>query len=447
MKRLTPEAVDVVAEAVRCRTGLVFQPSRRADFAGALAHAMGRAGVRDAVQYLERLQDQPALLDDLIAEITVGETYFFRDPRQLEVVRELAIERFPPERNLRLWSAGCASGEEPYTLAMILREAGRTNATVTGTDLSRSALTRARQARYTRWSLRGVPEERLRAFFQMDGNQARPTRTIREAVEFRYLNLAEDTYPSLAAGIWHMDVILCRNVLIYLDSATVARVAKRLLDSLSPDGWLFLGGADPMLGNLVSCEVVTTDSGLAYRRKESPKVRPLPRRIEPVVPPAATVTLAAAVPVEPVPEAPRVEEPAVAGPTQVIAEIRNLANSGSIEQAMRLSDQALERFRTSAELFYLQSVLLAEAGQYPAAAEAARRALYLDRDLAVAHLALGRSLAHSGDVHGSRVALQNAARLLGALPPDAIVPAADGELAGRLATMARMQLRLTEGAA
>src|SRR5262245_20425140 len=117
LRSLTPEAVHTAAEEIRRLTGLVFQPSRQADFAGALGHAMKRARERDTDRYLERVRQDATLQDELIAEITVGETYFFRDANQLRIVRELALESFPRDRPLRLWSAGCATGEEPYTLA------------------------------------------------------------------------------------------------------------------------------------------------------------------------------------------------------------------------------------------------------------------------------------------------------------------------------------------
>jgi chemotaxis protein methyltransferase CheR len=445
LRTLPPEAVDAAADEVRRLTGLTFQPSRRADFAGALAHAMRRAGERSTESYLERVRQDSALQDDLIAEITVGETYFFRDPNQLRVVRELALERYPRDRHLRIWSAGCASGEEPYTLAMMVRDAGHLGSTIVGTDLSRVALSRAQRAQYTHWSLRGVPEETIRGHFELDGKLARPIEPIREAVEFRYLNLAEDTYPSLTTGIWHMDIILCRNVLIYLDEGTVARVAARLLDSLSPDGWLFLGGADPLLGNLVSCEVVTTPAGLAYRRKGARASLPAPlRAVTPL--PASDASEPVVVPLPP----PASAAPSPQAPSRKaewLQQVRSHANRGEIELAARLCDRALERTRDSAELHYLHAVLLAEAGHHEAAAQAARRALYIDRELAVAHLALGNSLARLGDLRGARMALGNAHRLLHALPPEEIVPASDGEIAGRLAAMTRVQLRLAEGAA
>jgi chemotaxis protein methyltransferase CheR len=444
LRALPPEAVDSAAAEIRRLTGLVFQPSRQADFAGALGHAMKRAGERDPAKYLDRVRQDATLQDDLIAEITVGETYFFRDPSQLRIVRELALDSFPRGRNLRLWSAGCATGEEPYTLAMLVRESGHQHASILGTDLSRVALTRARKAQYTRWSLRGVSDTNAK-YFEAGDKQAQPIESIRNAVEFRYLNLAEDTYPSFTTGIWHMDVILCRNVLIYLDEATVARVATRLLDSLSPDGWLFLGGADPLIGNLVPCEVITTPAGLAYRRKGAERPAFIPEQGQT---PVSTIPVEEPEPVFVPPAEPAPIEVAAASPAMAwLAKIRAHANRGEIELATRVCERALDRLRDSAELHYLHSVLLAEAGNHEVAAQAARRALYIDRDLAVAQLALGTALARLGDARGARVALRNAQRLLDALPSDAVVPGSDGETAGRLAEMTRVQLRLMEGAA
>lgn len=441
LRDLSPDAVDLAADEIRRLTGLVFQPSRRSDFAGALGHAMKRAGEHDAERYLARVRQDSALQDELIAEITVGETYFFRDPNQLRIVRELALDRFPRDRHLRLWSAGCATGEEPYTLAMLVKDAGFHSSTILGTDLSRAALTRAQRAQYTRWSLRGVSENSAR-FFEPGDKQTRPIESVRKAVEFRYLNLAEDNYPSFTTGVWHMDIILCRNVLIYLDEATVARVAARLLEALSPDGWLFLGGADPLIGNLVACDVVTTPAGLAYRRKGAE---------QPIITDTqAAVSFAAveqAVAIETVVATVPADTPAGANDTGWLEQIRSHANGGEIELATRLCERALERLRGSAELHYLHSVLLAEQGHFEAAAAAARRALYMERDLVVAHLALGNSLTRLGELRGARLALRNAQRLLDALPADALVPASDGEVAGRLAEMTRVQLRLTEGAA
>src|SRR5690606_69023 len=135
-----------------------------------------------------------------------------------------------------------------------------------------------RRARYGRWSLRSLADPVIRRYFTQRGAHYFLRPDIRAMVDFGYLNLADGDYPGSAFDIRDMDLVLCRNVLIYLDRATVAEVAKRMLASLSEDGWLFLGASDPPLVDLVPCEVVVTGAGLAYRR---PRVDSAPGRRRP----------------------------------------------------------------------------------------------------------------------------------------------------------------------
>ncbi|MGH7614354.1 MAG: CheR family methyltransferase [Gemmatimonadales bacterium] len=481
--------VVAAGEFVRQRTGLVFREARGSDFEAGLDRAMRRTRLTEPEVYLAHLDAQPALLDDLVGEVTVGETYFFREPRQFAVIRDEVLPDLVSRRwrdyPLRIWSAGCATGEEAYTLAIVLHEQGLAAVHVVATDLARTALSQARRAAYTRWSLRGVPNHVVRSYFEQAGDRFALAPAIRDTVDFRYLNLAEDTYPSLSTGIWGMDLILCRNVLIYFDEETVARVARRLIDSLSDDGWLLLGASDPPFGDLVPCDVVVTDAGLAYRRSghgarppatpvaTTPFVLPpLPEAAALEQPPHLLVPVAthAPVPVAPEQEAPadlaaaarsyaerdyeRAAEQASrlvqrngSGPAPWVVLVRALANRGELEAAGRACAAAFDRHRTSAELAYLHAVLLAEAGRHADAVAAARRSLYLDRGLVVAHLALGGALARLGDTEGARRSAQNARRLLAGMPPDAIVPASDGEPASRLAAMAQVQLQLLKEAA
>jgi chemotaxis protein methyltransferase CheR len=479
--------VALAADLVRRRTGLVFPEPRRPAFEAALVTGMHRAGLADLNQYLAHMDTLPRLLDDLVAEITIGETYFFREPGQFDVIRRsllpdlLARKR---EQGLRAWSAGCATGEEPYTLAIVLLAAGAEQGVrIVATDISRPALSAARRGLYSRWSLRGAPERELEDYFRPVGTRFELVPAVREAVDFQYLNLAEDTYPSLSTGIWGMDLILCRNVLIYFDAATVARVARGLIDSLSDDGWLLLGASDPQLGDLVPCDVVITDAGLAYRRPgrrgvglraESPDAAAfatwpgseIPAWQLPVETPAVPSPTPAPVPVGGEGDAMAAGLPAalrfyrerdygraaeVAAacvrddgnePGLWIVLVRALANRGALEEAGRMCIAALDRYPSSAELMYLHAVVLGEAGRLADAAAAARRALYLDRNLVVAHLALGVALTRLGDLPAARRSFANAARLLDDLPPDAVVPACDGEPAGRLAEISRAHLQL-----
>ncbi len=482
----TPQ-IERIAELVCQRTGLVFPATRRDSVEGAVRAEMARLGLADLARYRDVLATESAALDALVATLTIGETYFFRDSSQLAVIRSDVLPELVRRRHegrvARVWSAACASGEEAYTLAIMLREQPLLHdSRVVGTEISRERLAVARAARYGRWSLRGLDPAVIDRYFARRGDRFQLDAKVRASVEFRYLNLAEDTYPASSTGIWGMDLILCRNVLIYFDRATVKHVAARLVSSLADDGWLFLGASDPPIGDLVPCEVVMTGAGLAYRK---PNVRPHRRDGWRVEQAADTVVLpvSPAIAPEPVVVARKVAEPPVVAPPAApsagdeverrylardfdevvslarraredgrsdaslwIMLVRALANLGRLAEAGTECASALDLHRGNAELLYLHAMLLAEAQRSGDAVAAVRRALYLDRGMTVAHLALATLLARAGDCPGALRSFRTVERQLSALEPGAPVPASDGEPARRLLEIAKAQRALLCGA-
>ncbi len=474
-----PDLVDAALDLVRHRAGLTFTGPRRPAFESALLGCMRRSGAGDLESYLRMLPASPALFDDLAAEITVGETYFLRDPGQWHLLRSRLLPDLLARhgRPLRIWSAGCASGEEAYSAALVLHQLGAAGrAQIVGTDISRPALARARRAEYSDWALRNVPEDVVRLYFRRSGRRYDLVPWVRGQVGFRYLNLAEDAPGASDAGMGQMDLILCRNVLIYFDEKTVVRVVKRLLESLSEGGSLMLGASDPLLVGLLPCAAEVTEAGLLYRQSadRTRLVTPEPRRCQPAEParlpdvPAALPPVAAAVPPVTVTcrdgdvrvEARRRYEAKDYAAAAELAEamirggardaeveillVRSLANRGDLVRAELACAAALDVHRDCAELAFLHAVLLTRAGRHAEAIGALRRALYLDRRLVVAHLALGDALARSGDTAGAARAFRAAARLLAGMPTHEPVPASDGEPAARLAAAARSQLRLLD---
>jgi chemotaxis protein methyltransferase CheR len=464
-------AYEQLAAILRQRAGLVFQSLRRPTVETAANTVMRRVGIHAPESFVTLLSQPGAVFDDLMAEVTIGETYFFREAAHFALLRDRILPefraRFGNERRFRAWSAGASTGEEAYSIAITLREQG-VSADILATDISRARLAAARRAIYRRWSFRGVPQETIDRYFKATGDVYSLRAEIRRDVELRYLNLAADCYPSMANGVWGMDVIFCRNVLIYFDRDTIARVAEGLFESLADDGWILPGATDPPLSEFVKCEVVQTGAGLVYRRWRGERRRtsgetayrsplvprgettpsvypPLPAAPEPVRredPPLASRPL-------PAPEQPdsgitpalSASDPA----TQAAARVRELANAGRLEEAGRDCAAALDVHRDSAELHYLHAVLVAQARQFAESARAARRALYLDRNMIVAHAILGTALAKSGDAAGARRAFDNAVRLLSTMDSDAVVPYSGGEPAGRFVEMTRMQARLASG--
>jgi chemotaxis protein methyltransferase CheR len=477
-------ALEVV---LRERAGLIFSPLRRATVETAAHRVMRRVGIKVPAMFVALVKEDGAVFDDLMAEVTIGETYFFRESAQFDLLRKSIVPAFrarhPAERAFRVWSAGCSTGEEAYSIAITLREIGMPGYVV-GTDISRTRLAAARRGQFRKWSFRGVPDPVIERHFTKVGETFVLGPDIIRTVEFRYLNLAADAFPAMSSGVWGMDLILCRNVLIYFDKVTIVRVAKALLATLADDGWLVLGASDPPLGEIVRCEVMQTRNGVAYRQYRSSGARPIhapvpaPLPPEPIIvsspleiddPPEVSLPVAAKVDVPLLREI----EPGAAGESAVmdayrdrnydkvvaimaqrildgnateadlVTHVRALANLGHLEAAGQACMAALDQHRQNAQLHYMHSVLMAESGLFAESARAAKRALYLDRSMVVAHLALGTTLARWGtDVAGARRSFATAERLLSAMRPDQLVPDSDGEPAGRLLEMTRAQCRL-----
>jgi chemotaxis protein methyltransferase CheR len=248
------------------RTGMLFGPRRRDELAGGVLAAAERAGCESLGDYCLLLQEartDSELWDDLIGAITVGETYFFRNPSHFDALRRYIlpglVARHRDDRRLRIWSAGCSSGEEPYSLAILLRQLlpdiADWNIFILATDINKQALRQARQSCYREWPFRQTDPAIREGYFtplnrssgKARGRQDRLfelSPQVREMVTFAYLNLAEDAYPSLATNTNAMDLILCRNVAIYLPEAVIREMAERFHRCLVTDGWLIVGASE-----------------------------------------------------------------------------------------------------------------------------------------------------------------------------------------------------------
>jgi chemotaxis protein methyltransferase CheR len=459
-------AYESLAQLVSARTGLRFAPDRRDHTEVAIRRAMARSEVADVDRYLALVEVGGRLFDDLVAELTVGETYFFRDPQHFEFLRHEALPALGRRRGgghvLRVWSAGCASGEEPYSLAILLEETGSSEqASVLGTDISRAALARASEAVYGAWSLRGVDEALVRRYFRPAGNRYVLDDRIRHRVTFGSLNLMRDPFPCSNAG-GDLDVVLCRNVLIYFEPEAVRWVARRLFESLAEGGWLVTGPSDPPLGELAPYESVVTPAGVFYRRGgrqgalSAGNVRghgtvvvspaPLenrlgPKRCEPAadrdsvrgdvagVAASGLDRLAAAQAPGDQLQALEVTAGPEGGPAAAADRVRALADENSVSEAARSAEEAIVHHPLSAELHLLYALLLVELGRDEEAAVAARRAVYLDRSQGTAHLVLGSILRRRGDPVGAWRCVRNARQLLGG-PPGPSVPPGGAEETG-----------------
>jgi chemotaxis protein methyltransferase CheR len=367
----------------------------------------------------------------LVETLTIGETYFYRHRPYFDVLeRDLLpeiIARRRDSKRLRLWCAGCATGEEAYSLAIALRgilpDIDEWQVTVLATDLNRAYLARAEAGLYGEWSFRETDPAFKLANFVAEGSRYRVRPELRRLVRFSQLNLAEDGYPSAAVGTAGLDLILCRNVLLYFGQELAQRVVGRFRSALVPGGWLVLGPSDPRPGLLAEFEMRASDGAVVYRRVDHKAPEPLPLRVTverefiptpPAVPPRK----------EPVTDPGDWRESWAAA--------RASADGGELDLAEEHCQRAIKRAHLQPEPYYLYGALRLARGDDAGSLEAHRKALYVDPRFAPALLAQAAIHRRGGDSVRARQALVRAQRLLEGRVADEFVLEDDGLTVGRL---------------
>jgi chemotaxis protein methyltransferase CheR len=436
-----PSAYERISSYVSLRTGLALPPNRRPFIEAGLARAIASARLETIDDYAELLEKSNRVPDELIAEITVGETYFFRDPDHFDFIRREIIPELRRRQGrhwaLRAWSAGCASGEEPYSLAILFEEEQIIDAShILATDISRAALAKAQAGIYGEWSLRKSRPGLVEHYFRRRDGRFVLADRIRRGVTFAHLNLAADDYLGDLAGAGRMDLILCRNVLIYIEPNRIAAVAERLHAALADGGWLITGPSDPLLSSHAPFDVEVTPAGVFYRRAAPRAIEVAALRVEIESTPDVALDAAPdAAPVTPLPVDPLAlareafKKGDYATVTHLLHECRSeveadelrilsLANLGLAKEAERAAADAAAAEPLVADRHILHAITLLSLRRYEDAIAATRRAIYLKSSLALAHHILGTILRCVGANAEATQAFRNS-RALAAAPPAA----------------------------
>lgn len=272
--QLSNELYSCFRDLLQRRAGLYYPESRRADLAHGLEQALAFSGHTSLADLYADASSSGPGWDTLITHLTVGETRFFRNESQFDALRQHILPPLIAQRAqfriLRIWSAGCATGEEPYSLAILLTEMlpdiDQWNISILATDINPAFLSRAREALYSAWSFRDTPEALRTRYFHCEQSRWRLIPEIRRMVTFAQLNLAEANYPLLLNGTCALDIIVCRNVTIYFEPATTRQVVERFYAALSPGGWLLVGHAEPQASTYYQFETHNFPNTIFYRK-------------------------------------------------------------------------------------------------------------------------------------------------------------------------------------
>lgn len=451
---LPPDVIERLAQKIEAETGLSFPAARRRDLLAALQRIAESMGCADEAACAARLLavpwDKPTA-DICAFHLTIGETYFFREPRAFALACDYARRKMKEvggaPRSLRIWSAGCCTGEEPYSIAMSLRQALRAvdprAMSILATDLNPRHLQFAEEGVYRQWSFRGTdPTLQQRHFSELGDGRFRINDDIRQCVRFKELNLAAPAYPSVETGA--MDIIFCRNVLMYFSRGQAIKAIERFRDCLVDGGWLIVSPGEASADLFAGFARVGYPDGIYFQKVGAHAQGELPQ-------PVATIAV------------PDVDKPARKPSRQArqhrapqdrrhvpvnaqnaadtfLSRARALANAGDVAQAMRILEQRMELALPTAELYHAKAQIALESGDAHGALRSLKGAIYLQPDFILARYQMGVLQAarnkHSEAARQFNVAVE----LLAAMNDNDIVPGSDGLHAAYLMQSARSYL-------
>lgn len=387
------------------------------------------------------------LLEHLIAEITIGETYFFRDQQQMHLLRYNLLPKIIKQKrdqqnlNLRIWSAGCASGEEIYTLVILLHELipdiKRWNLSFLGTDINTQALHKAKMGVYNKWSMRSISTYYKQRYFTEKDNVYLLSDNIKECVDFLYLNLNDNTYPSLLNGTNSQDLILCRNVLIYFNAKSVKSLMKKISLSLHYEGFLLLGASDPVALEGTDLVFHHTNGLLFSHQDEKEKIKiEAPKTIsrKPPIqfkPKSVLQSVAVETSAQKLESAPILCEKA-----------KTCADIGQLGLAVTYCKESLILDPTYKDAYFILGLALIELNLLSEAETALRKTLFLDRKFIEGHFQLGLLLLKNQCTKEGIKCLQNALNIIKTFEPSQLVPNSQGLTYGHFAQILNAEIEL-----
>lgn len=480
-----------VSDALRINTGLNFTKMRRLDLYRGIKAAANALGLKSPEELAHKLITSPwgqKQIEVLAKYLAVGETYFFRDRQSFEILEQqvfpsLLKKRLGANQRLRIWSAGCCTGEEPYSIAMALAKQipnrQHWNITILATDIVMEFLRKASEGIYSTWSFRDAPVGIQETYFsKTNQDHFAISPEIKAMVTFSYHNLAENSYPSIDNGTNAMDIIFCRNVLMYFDRSEINRVVHKLTQSLVEGGWLFLNPVDiPSNINFPNLVVMDNYHSMIYRKESGHQEEQVEESS--IILPSANSDLT----LEPnerqqsaahamrsldinrvssdrsVPTAMNLYqrfyqkaensfhqghyEQAIQIAKQILARspqepstmlllARCYANQGFLKDAHQWCKKGLKIDKLNKEWWYLYGMILQEEGLHEDALDALKRALFIDQNNVVVHIAIGNQYHLQGCFHDAEKHFKSALEILSHYQEDQIVPESEGLSARKL---------------
>jgi chemotaxis protein methyltransferase CheR len=488
-------------DMVAIRMGLYFPLERQVDLERGVTSAAKEFGYSDTESCIRWLVSSPLTqkqVEVLASHLTIGETYFFRDSATFQaleehILPELIRQRRGKSQQFRIWSAACATGEEPYSVAILLQKLivnlDGWNISILATDINPQAIKKARLGIYDNWSFRECPLPVKDKYFRRHNNgQFEISPDIKPMVTFGYHNLAIDPYPSLASNTNAMDIILCRNVLMYFNRDTADLALSNFSKCLVEGGWLMVSPCDIPQGSNPGLRYASHSGTILYRKdgqfsyetqaafpgeitffpplenspvtskqsflqgqKDTTTINRPPEILEPLAVWNKT-NKTQELPQSPYQQAMALfTQGAYAQAENVISSVpadkvdagmmillaRICANQGKLEEALRNCQKSIELDKSNPNSRYMLANIMQELGRIPEAVTALTQTLYLDPGFVLAYFAMGNIALRQGDARKSTKYFENVLSILSTRTQDDVL-LGDGDIStGRLAEIIR----------
>lgn len=452
--------------------GLHFPKERWSDLERNIISAASELGYKDVEKYVQHLLSTPLTpqsIEILAAHHTINETFFWREPETFEALVQKILPELVSlrqrEMSIRIWSAGCSSGEEPYSIAIaltrIIPNISSWNISILATDVNQRVLRKAAAGEYSQWSFRNAPKWLKENYFiQREKNKFEIISGIKNMVKYEFLNLAEDV-PSPLSNTDTMDIIFCRNVLMYFTHECFRKVTQRLYNSLQHGGYLIVSASELSVQNFSEFTHINLPGSVVFRKPFTKTKRQ--NKIPVLEPPHEQQSFQ----LQPNPNSicspeillsdekevviPKIEElhPPTSGSCEnnnnltdeftkkgitteeQIILIHDLANQGKLIEAKAFCEEAIAANKLEPHLYYLYAIILQENNQLNEAIVTLKRAMYLDSNFILSYYALGNIYKRLGKMKSAKKNYEIALSLLNKCGIEELLPESEGLTAGR----------------
>jgi len=435
MKPIAEEIRKIARDRISQLIGIYYKEEQRSDFQKALEDSSKEFGFSDLESWIQVILSEQWTKENIMRlamYFTIDESYFFREEKAFQILQhkifpEMIEKITPAKRPIRIWCAGCATGEEAYTLSIVSSQCALREPfeyTILATDIHGENLKNAKKGIFSHWSFRNMPNLTLQQYFASEKHNAwKIKKEYLDPIQFDFLNLADESYPSILNKTVDLDIVFCRNVLMYFSNDQQRKVMDRFYNCLTPGGFLFVSVTE--VSSFIETPFkIRSHDGIHYYQKPSLfENQAREEKVDELI--VSKQKIQKSVYNYPLPADPVLSNPISQDP-------KEMADSGYLAQASEHNKDQLKQDRLNPKLYYLQSLISAEQGNLSESIELLKKCIYLNPEHILSHFFLGVHYQKLHQKSKSQKFFHQALRLLNTMSCDDVIEDSDQMSAERM---------------